>query len=74
MSNLRIENGAISAKYNILPYFYFNTNLFIQNFVRAKRFFVGEPVWTPYNRPADEMDCRKTYEQLIKSKWDLQAV
>ncbi|KAH8234719.1 hypothetical protein KR032_002297 [Drosophila birchii] len=31
------------------------------NFIRARRYFVGEPVWTPHNRPADDMDCRKSY-------------
>lgn len=32
-----------------------------KNFIVAKRYFVGEPVWLPYNRPADEMDARKGY-------------
>ncbi|KAH8342336.1 hypothetical protein KR059_002150 [Drosophila kikkawai] len=31
------------------------------NFIKARRYFVGEPVWTPHNRPADDMDCRKSY-------------
>jgi len=30
-------------------------------YIKAKRFFVGVPIWLPYNRPADEMDCRKEY-------------
>ncbi|XP_050521943.1 acireductone dioxygenase [Daktulosphaira vitifoliae] len=37
------------------------------NFIKAKRYFIGEPVWTPYNRPADDMDCRQEYLNLIKS-------
>lgn len=32
-----------------------------KNYVVAKRYFVGEPVWLPYNRPSDEMDVRKSY-------------
>ncbi|XP_033242967.1 1,2-dihydroxy-3-keto-5-methylthiopentene dioxygenase-like [Drosophila miranda] len=31
------------------------------NFIKARRYFVGEPVWTPHNRPADDLDCRKSY-------------
>ncbi|XP_075228182.1 acireductone dioxygenase 1 [Lycorma delicatula] len=37
-----------------------------KNYVKAKRYFVGEPVWTPYNRPADEMECRKVYVEKLE--------
>lgn len=36
-----------------------------KNFIKAKRFFIGEPVWTPHNRPAEDMHCRKLYLQKL---------
>ncbi|CAK1540311.1 unnamed protein product [Leptosia nina] len=36
------------------------------NYIRAKRFFIGEPVWLPYNRPADDMPCRKEYVEKME--------
>ena len=29
--------------------------------LQAMRLFVGEPVWTPLNRPIDDHDSRKKY-------------
>ncbi|KAJ6610512.1 1,2-dihydroxy-3-keto-5-methylthiopentene dioxygenase [Pseudolycoriella hygida] len=40
---------------------YHRFTLDMKNYVIAKRYFVGEPVWLPYNRPSDEMDVRKNY-------------
>lgn len=31
------------------------------NYIKALRFFVGEPVWTPYNRPNDHLPARQQY-------------
>ncbi|XP_071441431.1 acireductone dioxygenase [Hetaerina americana] len=45
---------------------YHRFTLDTNNFVRAKRYFVGEPVWTPHNRPCDEMECRKSYLERLK--------
>ena len=37
-----------------------------ENFIRAKRFFVGEPVWTPINRPdGDTHPSRKIYAETL---------
>ncbi|RZC90230.1 hypothetical protein C5167_028323 [Papaver somniferum] len=34
----------------------------------AMRLFVGEPVWTPYNRPHDELPARKEYLDTFINK------
>ncbi|KAK0180300.1 hypothetical protein PV327_005959 [Microctonus hyperodae] len=46
---------------------YHRFTLDINNFIKAKRYFVGEPVWLPYNRPADEMHCRQKYLERLKA-------
>ncbi|KAL0026501.1 hypothetical protein WJX77_003059 [Trebouxia sp. C0004] len=35
------------------------------NYVKAMRLFVGEPVWTPFNRPQDDKPSRKKYVQTF---------
>ncbi|XP_034965801.1 acireductone dioxygenase [Zootoca vivipara] len=35
------------------------------NYVKAMRLFVGEPVWTAYNRPADHFPARVQYQQSL---------
>lgn len=33
----------------------------LQNYTKAMRLFVGEPVWKAYNRPADHFEIRQKY-------------
>merc|ERR1712014_195240 len=32
-----------------------------KRYIHAMRLFVGQPVWTPFNRPCDEHESRKKY-------------
>ncbi|XP_038628847.1 1,2-dihydroxy-3-keto-5-methylthiopentene dioxygenase [Tachyglossus aculeatus] len=34
-------------------------------YVKVMRLFVGEPVWTAYNRPADHLEARAQYVQFL---------
>ncbi|XP_019873464.1 acireductone dioxygenase [Aethina tumida] len=38
-----------------------------KNFIKAKRLFIGEPVWTAHNRPSDNMECRLKYVETLNS-------
>ncbi|KAL3649014.1 Acireductone dioxygenase 3 [Castilleja foliolosa] len=40
------------------------------NYIKAMRLFVGEPVWTPYNRPHDHLPARKQYVDAFVQKAD----
>ncbi|KAJ8961808.1 hypothetical protein NQ318_021423 [Aromia moschata] len=37
-----------------------------KNYIKARRFFIGEPVWTAHSRPSDDMECRKKYLKSLQ--------
>uniref|UniRef100_T1ITN9 Acireductone dioxygenase n=1 Tax=Strigamia maritima TaxID=126957 RepID=T1ITN9_STRMM len=40
------------------------------NYIKAMRLFIGEPIWTPINRPADDHPARKTYQDLQENLFE----
>ncbi|NP_001318092.1 acireductone dioxygenase [Solanum lycopersicum] len=35
------------------------------NYIKAMRLFVGDPIWTPYNRPHDHLPARQEYVETF---------
>lgn len=58
---LKVVAGLLSILHTELPDIGSDERCLLQNYTKAMRLFVGEPVWKAHNRPADHFEIRQKY-------------
>ena len=58
-----LDNNVLKTLLNI----FINQFFYLKDYIKVIRLFVGEPIWTPINRPADTHPARVHYLQTIES-------